>query len=95
MSLVKSCWTTLDPTSHKSNPTNLFQGVNEALQSCKVADELEDSEYPHDPDESHDLAGLAEDVEILHGLDERRQDVGKDGEKVDEIHGLKEMRVTP
>lgn len=60
-----------------------------------MSDELEDSEYPHDSDESHDLAGLAEDVEILHGLDERRQDVGKDGEKVDEIHGLKEMRVTP
>ena len=59
-----------------------------------MADEFEDSEYSHDSDESHDLAGLAEDLEILHGFDERRHDVGKDGEKVDKIHGLKVMCAT-
>ena len=58
-----------------------------------MADELEYPEYPHDADEPHYLAGLAKDMEVLHGLDERRQDVGQDGQKVDEIHGLQGMNI--
>ena len=73
--------------------TYLFQGIDKALQPCEMADELEYPEYPHDADEPHYLAGLAKDVEVLHGLDERRQDVGQDGQKVDEIHGLQGMNI--
>ncbi len=60
----------------------LLECVEETLKSGKMADEFKNPENPHHPDEPHDLSGLPKDLEVLQALDQRRDEVGKDSQKV-------------
>ena len=68
----------------------LSQGQKEGLQAGEMPDKLEDAEDAHDPDEADDLAGLADDGEVLEVVEEDGEVEGDDGAEVDEVHGLLE-----
>ena len=59
-----------------------MHGVEERLEPRKVPDQFEDSEDPHDADQPDDLAGLADDLDVLQLVQEQRQVEGYDGEQV-------------
>ena len=52
------------------------------MKSGEMSDEFKNPEDPHHPDETHDLSGLPQDLEVLEALDQRRDEVGKDSQKV-------------
>jgi len=47
-----------------------------------MSDQFENPENPHHPDEPHDFSGLTQDLEVLEALDQRRDEVGKDSQKI-------------
>ena len=49
--------------------------------------ELEDSEYPHDPDQPNDLASFPNDLKILQSLQQEGEEERDDSEEVDHVHG--------
>ena len=63
--------------------THLLQGAEEGLESGKVPDQLEDSQDPGDADQTKDLSGLADDVELRQVINQERYEVGQDSEQVD------------
>ena len=48
-----------------------------------MPDQLEDSQDPGDTDQTKDLSGLADDVELRQVVDQEGDEVGQDGEQVD------------
>ena len=72
-------------------PAGAPDGVEERLEAGEVAHQLEDPQHLGDPHQPDDLAGLADDVELGDDVVEDDVDeVGEDGEQVDEVHGLHE-----
>ena len=63
--------------------TDLLKGAEERLESGKVPDQLEDSQDPGDTDQTKNLSGLADDVELGQVVDQEGDEVGQDGEQVD------------
>lgn len=61
----------------------LFEGAEEWLKSGKVSDELKDSKNPGDTNQTKDLSGLADDVELRQVINQERYEVGQDSEQVD------------
>ena len=68
----------------------LLQRVQEALKSGEVADQLEDTQNSHHAHQPHYLARLAQNVQVLQALHQRRDDVRQNGQEVDKVHDLKE-----
>ncbi len=48
-----------------------------------MSHQLEDSQNSGDADQTKDLAGLADDVELGQVVDQERDEVGQDGKEVD------------
>ena len=48
--------------------------------------ELEDSEYPHNSDQSNDLASFPNDLVVLQLLQDQREEERGDGEEVNDVH---------
>ncbi len=69
---------------------SLLESIQETLQSSKVAHKLKDAQYAHNASQTHDLACLAQDVQVLKALYERGNNVWQDGQKVHKIHQLQE-----
>ena len=66
----------------------LPDGEEERLQPGEVPHELEDAQdlgHAHQP---HNLARLADDVELGEVVDDEVDEVGEDGEEVDQVHRL-------
>ena len=59
-----------------------MHGVEEGLEPREVPDQLEDPQDPHDANQPDDLAGLADDLDVLQLVQEQRQVEGDYGEQV-------------
>lgn len=80
-----------DQHEEQAELTSRFaDGEEEALQAGKVSYQLEDPQNLRHPDQTHHLAGLADDVELREVVDDDVDKVGEDGEQVHEIEGLDE-----
>jgi len=62
---------------------SLLESAEERLEPSKVSHQLEDSQDSGDADQTKDLAGLADDVELGQVVDQERDEVGQDGKEVD------------
>ena len=69
----------------------LLEGAEERLKSGKVSHELEDSKDPGHTDETEDLAGLADDVELWEVVNQEGDKVGQDCKQVDLKNNLSEL----
>jgi hypothetical protein len=61
----------------------LLEGAEERLESGKVTHELEDPEDPGHANETKDLPGFPNDVELGEMIDQEGDKVGQDGKQVD------------
>ena len=55
-----------------------------------MSHQFEDAEDLGHPDETDDLAGLADDVELAEMVHDEVDEVGKNGEQIDQVHWLNE-----
>ena len=62
--------------------------MQQRLQPREVADELEESEHPHDPDQPNDLSGLADDLIVLEAGQQEGDVEGEDGGEINHVHRL-------
>ena len=51
-----------------------------------MSHQLEDSQYPHDPDQPDYLAGFPNDLVVLQLLQQQREEEGENGEEVNDVH---------
>ena len=62
--------------------------MQQRLQPGEVADELEESEHPHDPDQPNDLSRLADDLIVLEAGQQEGDVEGEDGGEINHVHRL-------
>ena len=51
-----------------------------------MSHELEDPQYPHDPDQPNYLASFPNDLVVLQLLQDQREEEREDGEEVNDVH---------
>ncbi len=66
----------------------LLEGGEQRLEAGEMAHQLEHPEDASDADQPHDLAGLADNVQLREVVEHEGEKVGEDGEQIHQVEGL-------